>query len=126
MFLVEYNSLNTLIVLMIVQGFVMIYIKYFCFYTNVDSNSCTSGTRFSSLGNGSLPSGDSINIGNVQVCLNGTYAPVCSDFVDDDFAQFVCYQQYGSLDYSEHTNICVIEQNYKAILFNQLNRSLAS
>lgn len=49
----------------------------------------------SSSGTGNLPNGDSLYIGYLEVCINGTYEPLCRDAVDMDVIEVACYNLFG-------------------------------
>ena len=84
------------------QVSVVCYSNQFIIYTCIctDQGSCTGGFRLADEGSGYLPNGRSIYVGRAEVCLNGTYTPLCNSIVDDNLAQLFCYQQYGS-EYSK-------------------------
>ncbi len=70
------------------------------FDLSIGESTCYGGLRLSQSGYGNLPNYRQVYVGNPEVCVNGTYSPICQDLLTDDLAQLVCQNSFDS-NYSE-------------------------
>ena len=70
------------------------------FDLSIGESTCYGGLRLSQSGYGYLPNNRQVYVGNAEVCVNGTYSPICQDLLTDDLAQLVCQNSFDS-NYSE-------------------------
>ena len=54
-----------------------------------------------------IPNGPYRSIGRIELCINGTWGTICSDFFDDNDAMVLCRQLGYSTLGNKELNVCV-------------------
>ena len=58
---------------------------------DIDSVCSEGQVRLVNQGYGTFSNGSSVSVGRPEICINGSYAPVCQAALNEELLEYLCY-----------------------------------